>query len=96
MNAAHSTGKSRLLRLFDTNIKQYFLVDTGSEISIFPATIANRLHKTDLTLRAASNSSTNTYGFKQLTVNFGLPRPLTWRFIKADVMQPIIGADFLI
>ena len=52
--------------------------------------------KTDLTLQAANNSTINTYGSKQLTVNFGLPRPLTWQFIKADVTQPIIGADFLL
>ena len=96
MNAAHSTGKSHLLRLFDSNIRQYFLVDTGSEISVFPATRSNRLHKTDLTLRAANNSTINTYGSKQLTVNFGLPRPPTWQFIKADVTQPIIGTDSLL
>ena len=77
VNAAHSTGKSHLLRLFDSNIRQYFLVDTGSEISDFPATSTDRLHKTDLTLRAANNSRLNTYGSKQLTVNFELPRPLT-------------------
>ena len=96
VNAAHLTGRSHLLRLFDSNIRQHFLVDTGSEISVFPAVRTDRLHKTDLTLRAANNSTINTYASKQLTVNFGLPRPLTWQFIKADVTQPIIGADFLL
>ena len=35
MNAGRSTGKSHLLWVFDKNTKQYFLVDTGLEISVF-------------------------------------------------------------
>ena len=31
-----------------------------------------------------------------MVLNFGLPRPLTWKFQVADVTQPIIGADFLL
>ena len=38
----------------------------------------------------------NTYGFRQLTLDFGLPRPLTWKFVVADVNQPIVGTDFLL
>ena len=96
VNAAHATGKSCLLRLFDKNTKQNFLIDTGAEISVFPAGRSDRLHKTDVTLRAANNSIISTYGFRRFTLDFGLPRPLTWRFLVADVTQPIIGADFLL
>lgn len=96
VNAAHTTGHSCLLRLFDKNSQQTFLIDTGAEISVFPAGRSDRLHKRDLTLRAANNSPINTYGFRQFTLDFGLPRPLTWRFLVADVTQPIIGADFLL
>ena len=95
LNAAQGTG-SCLLKLFDTNSKHCFLIDTGAEISVFPAKRADRLNKSNVTLRAANNSFINTYGFKQLTLNFGLPRPLTWRFRIADVTRPIIGADFLL
>ena len=96
VNAAHATGTSHLLRLFDNNSKQQFLIDTGAEVSVFPARRSDRLTQGDVILRAANNSSINTYGFKTLTLNFGLPRPLTWRFLVADVTQPIIGADFLL
>ena len=96
MNVAHSTGTSRLLRLLDKNSKQQFLIDTGAEVSVFPAGRSDRWIKGDVTLRAANNSFINTYGYKQFTLNFGLPRPLTWRFLVADVTQPIIGADFLL
>ena len=82
VNAAHSTGS--------------FLIDTGAEISVFPARRADCFHKSDVTLRAANNSTINTYGFRQLTLDFGLPRPLTWKFVVADVNQPIVGADFLL
>ena len=96
MNSAHPTGTSRLLRLFDHNSRQQFLIDTGAEISVFPARRPDRLRKSSTTLRAANNSLIHTYGYKQLTLELGLPRPLTWRFIIADVTQPIIGADFLL
>ncbi len=95
LNAAQGTG-SCLLKLFDKNSKHCFLIDTGAEVSVFPAKRADRLNKSNVTLRAANNSFINTYGFKQWTLNFGLPRPLTWRFRIADVTQPIIGADFLL
>lgn len=96
MNAAHTTGSSQLLRVFDKNSKLHFLIDTGAEISVFPAGRADRFHKSDVTLRAANNSTINTYGFRQFTLDFGLPRPLTWQFVVADVNQPIVGADFLL
>ena len=96
MNAAHTTGSSQLLRVFDKNSKLHFLIDAGAEISVFPAGRADRFHKSDVTLRAANNSTINTYGFRQLTLDFGLPRPLTWKFVVADVNQPIVGADFLL
>ena len=96
MNAAHATGNSSLLKLFDKNSKRYFLVDTGAEVSVYPASRVDRLNKSHVTLRAANNSFINTYGFKQLVLDFGLPRPLTWKFQVADVNQPIIVADFLL
>ena len=96
MNAAHATGTSPLLRLHDRNSKLNFLIDTGAAISVFPAGRSDRFKKGDVTLRAANNSIINTYGSRQLILDFGLPRRLTWRFLVADVTQPIIGADFLL
>ena len=38
----------------------------------------------------------NIYGSRHLILDFGLPRPLTWRFLVTGVIQLIIGADFLL
>ena len=86
----HST-----LKLFGKNSKRYFLVDTGAEISVYPANGVDRLNKSHVTLRAANNSFINTYGFKQLVLDFGLLRPLTRILQVADVNRPIF-ADFLL
>ena len=96
MNAAHTTGLSSILKRLDKNSKRYFLVDTEAKLSVFPACRADRSSKSNVTLRTANNSSINTYELKQLVLNFGLPRPLTWKFQVTDVTQPIIGADFLL
>ena len=53
------------------------------------------MNKSPVTLRAANNSI-NTYGFKQLVLDFGLLRPLTRKLQVADVNRPIIVADFLL
>lgn len=100
MNAAHATGPSPLLRLYDMNTKLNFLIDTEAALSVLPAgqsdSVSDRFKKGDVTLRAANNSIINTNGSRQLILNFGLPGPLTWRFLVADVTQPIINADFLL
>ncbi|KAJ1518995.1 hypothetical protein ONE63_011376 [Megalurothrips usitatus] len=43
----------------------------------------------DLTQQVAALKS------PQLTIDLGLPQPLPWRFVIADVSCPILGADFL-
>lgn len=100
MNAAHATGPSPFLRLYDKNTKLNFLIDTEAALSVLPAgqsdSVSDRFKKGDVTLRAANNSIINTNGSRQLILNFGLPRPLTWQFLVADVTQPIINANFLL
>ena len=79
-----------------TNTKLNFLIDTGAALSVLPAGRSDRFKKGNATLRAANDSIINNYGSRQLILDFGLPRPLTWRFLAADVAQPIIGADLLL
>ena len=87
---------SRLFYVRDTHTNARFLVDTGSEVSVIPPTIADRRHSYDaLTLTAVNNTSIRTYGRRSLTLNLGLRRSLPWIFIIADVQRPILGADFL-
>ena len=85
---------SRLFYVRDTHTNTRFLVDTGSEVSVIPPTIADHRHSYDaLTLTAVNNTSIHTYGRRSLTLNLGLRRSLPWIFIIADVQRPILGAD---
>lgn len=85
-------------RLFitDRRSKIQFLIDTGSDVCVFPrASLRERRSKTKYELYAANGSTISTYGFAHLSLNLGLRREFTWRFIVADVTRPIIGVDFL-
>ncbi|KOC61824.1 hypothetical protein WH47_06162 [Habropoda laboriosa] len=57
--------------------------------------IRDPISKTGYELSAANGTPIATYGTKTLTLNLGLRRDFTWRFVVADVSKPIIGADFL-
>ncbi|XP_029162899.1 uncharacterized protein LOC114946346 [Nylanderia fulva] len=50
--------------------------------------------KSTYELSAANGTVIHTYGTETLTLNLGLRRNFTWRFVLADVSRPII-ADFL-
>lgn len=73
-----------------------FLVDTGSDLCVFPrSAVKTPCTKSKFALTAANNTVINTYGFTQLQLNLGLRRVFTWSFTIADVSRPIIGIDFL-
>ncbi|XP_017796720.1 PREDICTED: uncharacterized protein LOC108578232 [Habropoda laboriosa] len=46
-------------------------------------------------LYAANGTEISTYGTVTLTLDLGLRRAFTWRFVVAEVSKPIIGVDFL-
>jgi hypothetical protein len=46
-------------------------------------------------LCAANGSTIHTYEWLSLSLNLGLRRDFTWRFVVANVTHPIIGVDFL-
>ncbi|XP_032895478.1 uncharacterized protein LOC116985123 [Amblyraja radiata] len=72
-----------------------FLVDTGVELSVLPPSIADiRAGKQGPLLTAANGSAIRTYGFRTIPLNFGR-NSFSWRFVIADVSQPLLGADFL-
>lgn len=88
-----STGR---LFVTDRASKAQFLVDTGSDLCVYPRSmLCDRRVRTDYTLCAANGSSINTYGYTHLNLDFGLRRMYNWRFVVADVTKPIIGVDFL-
>lgn len=85
-------------RLFVPDVKsgQKFLIDTGAEVSVIPATRMHRLNNNrENPLFAANGTVIETYGVARLTVDLGLRRQFTWNFMIADTKYPIIGMDFL-
>lgn len=87
---------SRLF-IFDKFSNNHFLIDTGSDLSIIPPTLKdkNKQSHNSINLYAANGSIIKTYGQKTITITLGLRRNFEWSFIIADVVKPIIGADFL-
>lgn len=95
---AADDGSDNSSRLFITDrcTKINFLVDTGADLCIHPRRLVReRRTRSRYELYAANNSTIATYGFLTLSLNLGLRRDFTWRFVVADVAKPIIGADFL-
>lgn len=87
---------SRLF-IFDKSSNYHFLIDTGSDLSIIPPSIKDKTTNSNypINLYAANGSIIKTYGQKIITISLGLRRSFEWSFIIADVVKPIIGADFL-
>ena len=84
-----------LFHVYDKSSRCKFLVDTGAEVSVFPATsLDRRFGRKGLDLQAANGSRIKSYGSKLLKIR--LPcGTFRWSFILADVGQPLLGADFL-
>lgn len=92
-NDSPTTGR---LFVTDRNTKTQFLVDTGSDLCVFPRSqLRERRTPTNYRLSAANGSTIETYGYYYLDLDLGLRRCYPWRFVVADVTKPIIGVDFL-
>ena len=84
-----------LLTLHDASSNRTFLIDTGAEVSVVPATEQER-QKAPLEkeLVAANGSRIMCYGEKKVRFHVGA-RTYEWNFLVADVKRSLIGADFL-
>jgi hypothetical protein len=90
-----TTSSGRLL-VTDRRSKQRYLIDTGSDLCVFPRKLLpGRRKRTDYSLYAANGTTISTYGWTSQSLNLGLRREFTWRFVVADVQLPIIGVDLL-
>lgn len=88
--------KTGRLFIMDSDLKESFLVDTGSDVCVYPiSSLREQRCKTDYQLSAANGSVIDTYGTVLLKLKLGLRRDFPWRFIVANVTKPIIGVDFL-
>ena len=96
MNAVGPPPPSQLV-LRDAISGRTFLIDTGAQVSLIPATAENKCRPpTGDTpkLSAANGTAIASYGVTQTHVSFG-GRKFSTRLIIADVRRPILGADFL-
>ena len=89
--AADQTTRRLFVR--DRYTKKKFLIDTGSEVSVFPRERYTKQAK--FTLFAANNTPIHTYGQKMVRLNLGFNCDHDFSFVMAEVPYPIIGADFL-
>ena len=69
-------------------------MDTGSSLSILPLGLAKATGPNNKPLIAANGTPIKSFGTRQIQLQLGLQK-YTWRFIVAEVTQPIIGGDFL-
>ena len=85
--AGHDNG---LLFLNDTVSKRRFLIDTGAEVSVLPATgMDTRTKIPGPPLLAANGSSIRTYGTHTLSIH--LPsNTYQWTFLLADITPPAV------
>ncbi|GFY35047.1 transposon Ty3-G Gag-Pol polyprotein [Trichonephila clavipes] len=86
---------SRRLFMRDRRTNVTFLIDTGSDVSIIPATKTQRQNNSQMTLSAANTSPIHVYTTQTLSLDLGLRRIFQWTFLVGNVSTPIIGADFL-
>lgn len=96
MAADDCSNTSGRLFIADRKTKTQFLVDTGSDLCVFPHShLRDHRTPTSYKLSAANGSTIATYGFHHMDLDLGLRRSYPWRFVVADVTKPIIGIDFL-
>ena len=83
-----------LLLITDSSSKRQFLVDTGAEISVLPATgLEKRAKQLGPALLVANGSSIRTYSTRTLSLVFAR-NTYTREFTIAEVSRPLLGADF--
>ena len=81
--------------ILDKNSNTKFLVDSGAEVSLFPAAPADRASGAGgPPLVAANGSAIRSYGRRLVNICLR-DEQFEWKFIVADVPTGILGADFL-
>lgn len=73
-----------------------FLVDSGADDSVFPASNADRRRPRTADLVAANGSVIRTWGRRSIPIRLGNNRSFVQEVWLAEVTQPILGADFFI
>ena len=93
--AAGTSNQSSTLSVVDKKSGHSYLVDTGAEVSVYPASLQVRqTQHPSTTLSAANGTSIRTWGKRSISLALGPKRHYTHEFYIADVTRPILGADF--
>lgn len=93
--ASSSSGIHHLFFVNDAISKRGFLVDTGAEVSVIPASRHDKIGKTPKhKLVAANGNPITSFGTRNVSFSLGSSK-YTWPFITAEVERPLLGADFL-
>ena len=71
------------------------LLDSGSQISLWPATLKHRVvRSSSIKLVAANGTNINSFGTALHEIKIGLKK-YSFSFVFADIARPILGIDFL-
>ena len=94
ISSLHSVSRQEgALSVFCRVQRRAFLVDSGADVSVYPATPAQMKCCFSAALKAANGTSIRTFGKKTIKLSFaGLK--VVHTFLLADVKKPILGTDF--
>lgn len=85
------------LSVWDRRTGRSYLVDSGADVSVFPASAHDKTSRASTApLIAANGSSIPTWGRCNVSLSLGGKRVFLHEFYLAAVTQPILGADFFI
>ncbi|CAH8649038.1 unnamed protein product [Dicrocoelium dendriticum] len=94
-NVSFDNQVNRLFYVKDRRSSITFLIDTGAEVSVIPATANDKHSEPTYNLRAANGSPIASFGQRMMNLDLNLRRDFQWVFMVASVPFAIIGIDFL-
>lgn len=95
--AGFSKSHPNTFSVSDRRNGQSYLIDTGAEVSVYPASLQDRKNNLPSTpLSAANGTSIATWGKRSIALAIRPRHLYTHEFHLADVNRPILGADFFI
>ena len=90
-----SVQGSHLLHVKDLILNDFFLIDSGAEISIVKPTPSEKRSKARTQLISVDGFPMSPYGNRTLDLCFGGVSKFRWILVIADVKHNILGIDFL-
>ncbi|GFN86833.1 Pol polyprotein [Plakobranchus ocellatus] len=95
--AAGIPHQPNTLSVVDRTSGLSYLVDTGAEASVYPASVQDRrAQQPIITLTADNGTSIHTWGKRSVSLSIGHRGQYNHEFYLAIVTRPILGADFFI